>query len=189
VVHVDRNLGDSIEIACFSEDPLNAAQIRATLGSHPDISFVLNIPKNARIDGDAYQLSVRAGFAIGGVGDAMRALNIQDPSSYINQRTAFVERILQQHSRLTSFRRLDDSRYYLERSGLQSVVIFVSDDYDVTAESIREAIERYGEFDAFVTSNPNALQISPEASSAAASTGRLTYRWGDFMSALNQPWG
>jgi len=178
----------AVQIVCVRIDPLDAATLTSASTRYPNARFVLNIPKSARSTGDAYDVAKQLGISFGGLGDAMRALREEDPGDYVYPQTTFVERIFRQHSKIKGFERLDDSRYQLDRYGLPSVVVFVSEEYEVTAESVRLAIERYGEFDAFVTSNPHALEISPEALSAGEEAGRKVYRWREFMSAVRKPW-
>lgn len=188
LITVSRKNMSPAQIACVKFDPLEADNLRSILNRYPDVQFILNILKNARSAGATFALATETGVAFGGMGDAMRALRMDNPNKYVHRKTEYIERILSQHARVVGFERLDDSRYRLIRKGLPGITAYIGSDYEVTAEAVRLAIDRYGEFDAFVTANPNAIQISPQAATAAKHSNRRIFNWSGFMSAIHEPW-
>jgi hypothetical protein len=83
-----------------------------------------------------------------------------------------------------SFERIDDSRYKLTRGDLPTIIAYIDRDYEITADKVRRAVDKYGVFDVYVTSNPNATSVSPEAIAAAKQSGRRVFLWRQFLGAL-----
>ncbi|EHR0921367.1 hypothetical protein KS884_004579 [Vibrio parahaemolyticus] len=151
------------------------------------LDFLLNIKKDAYIDGQLLELGSSAGFAVGGLGDIFSALNDRDISTYISAEMSFIIRGLSQHTRVTGLERLDNRRFRIQRAGLDSVIILALNDYDFTAESVRSGIERYVEFDAILTSNPNCRRTG-NCEIAAESAGVRILSWGELLGQLNRAW-
>lgn len=177
--------GDNFIIFAKSEDRSTIESISA-IDIH-QLDFLLNIKKDAYIDGPLIELSSSAGFAIGGIGDIFSALNGRDISTYISAEMSFIIRGLSQHTRVTNLERLDNRRFKIHRTGLESVVILALNDYDFTAESVRAGIEKYIKFDAILTSNPNCRR-SGNCEKAAASAGVRIFSWGELLGQLNREW-
>ncbi|OEE57651.1 hypothetical protein [Vibrio splendidus] len=151
------------------------------------IDFLLNIKKEAYIDGQLLQLGSSAGFAVGGLGDLFSALNDRDISTYISAEMSFIIRGLSQHTKVTGLERLDNRRFRVQRAGLDSVTILALNDYDFTAESVRSGIEKYVEFDAILTSNPNCRRTG-NCEMVAESAGVRILSWGELLGQLNRAW-
>jgi hypothetical protein len=156
--------------------------------TQPSVDFILNIPKDAVYTGAALTAARQLNVALGGVGDAMRAMNEKFPRSYVFQEVKYVERIFEQQPAIEGFERLDNKRYLLQRRKRAAVTVYVSNAYEVTADEVRTAWEKFGSFDAFVTSNPSALAISSQATSAAETLGSRVLLWSEFMSDLHREW-
>jgi len=152
-----------------------------------DIDFVLNVSKEPYITQAALQKAEQEGFAIGGLGDAMRALRNGNMESYVNPEIHFILRGLRQHTRVSSVSRLDNRRFKVVRHGLPNVTILTLDEYDLTAEAVRNAIDSFPVFDAIVKSNPNG-RISSKSISAASASGIQIFKWGELLGALNRDW-
>jgi hypothetical protein len=185
LIEVSRKSMINAQIACVRVDEFETRDVDSILAKYPSIDFILNIPKNAKTAGEAYRKAASKGIAIG-VGDAMRAVAYEDPGSYIHPQTKYIERILSQHSRVEGFERIDNARYRIVRRSLPPLTVYISGAYEVTVDELRTAIEEYGEFDIFVTANPNALAISPQATNAARNAQRRVLQWVGFMSALHR---
>ncbi|CAJ1853169.1 hypothetical protein [Aeromonas jandaei] len=192
VEEIDANLlkitnhrGDEFIVFTKSED-------RSTLDSVAGIDverldFFLNIKKDAYIDGQLLALASRAQFAVGGLSDIYSALNNRNISDYISAEISFIIRGLEQHNRVTSVDRLDNRRFRIQRAGLNSVIVLALNDYDFSAESVRSGIDKYGEFDAILTSNPNCRRTG-NCEMAAASAGVRILSWRELLGQLNRVW-
>ncbi|WP_157834566.1 hypothetical protein [Oceanospirillum beijerinckii] len=151
------------------------------------VDFILNIKKDAYISGKLMQLMESADFSIGGLGDLYSALGSGNLSNYISKEMQFVIRGLSQHNKVKRIYRLDNRRFEIERKLLPDVTILVLNDYDLTAESVRSGIDKYGDFDSILTSNPNCRRSS-NAEKAAENSGRKIMSWGELMGNLNKKW-
>ena len=68
-----------------------------------------------------------------------------------------------------------------------TVTVLVLNEYDLTAEKVRKALDVYGDCDAIVTSNPNA-SMSSSAKEAGEASGKRVLLFPDLLSDLNRPW-
>src|SRR6266581_1023944 len=174
-----------IIVGTTAVDRFDASALTPFLEGTPEVSFVVNVPKESYITGNALRLGARHGIPIGGLGDLMRAVSLPDVSEYVSKEISFIERGLAQHTRIESYERLDDRRYLVRRHDLNDVHVVFLNEYDLTADHVRTARSRYGPFTMLVITNPNGRATS-SAVSAADAVGCSIYKWGDFMGALNR---
>lgn len=185
LLKVINDKGDEFIIFTKSEDH---STIESVAGVDVErLDFLLNIKKDAYIDGQLLQLATSAQFGIGGLADIFSALNGRTISAYISSEMSFIMRGLLQHTRVIDLERLDNRRFRIERVGLDSVVILALNDYDFTADSVRSGIEKYGEFDAILTSNPNCRRTG-NCQMAAYSASVKILSWGELLGQLNRAW-
>lgn len=149
-----------------------------------DFGFIVNVPKESYWTGDAIQLVVGRHCAFGGVGDLNRALAEDSPRDYVFREYAFIERGLQQHTAVDRLERLADRKYLIHRARRSSVCVVFLDAYELTADHVRTARERYGAFDHVVRSNPNG-RSTRQAIDAAKSMGVSVLDWRQLLGRLN----
>lgn len=184
-VKVVDGIGDGFLIFTRSEEFSTVNSVHAT--SIGNFDFFLNIKKDAHISGELIALASVYGFAIGDLSDLYRALQEKKISDYINPNISYIMRGLKQHNRVESFYRLDNRRFRIKRKGLDDVTIIALHNYDLTADIVRSAIEKYEEFDAIFTSNPNC-QRAKSAEVVAADAELKILNWGELMGDLNRKW-
>lgn len=184
-VKVVDGIEDGFLILTRSEEFSTANSIDAT--SVGSFDFFLNIKKDAHISGELLALASVYGFAIGDLSDLYRALQEKKISDYINPNISYIIRGLKQHNRVESFYRLDNRRFRIKRKGLNDVTIIALDNYDLTADVVRSAIEKYEKFDAIFTSNPNC-QRAKSAEVVAADAELKILSWGELIGDLNREW-
>lgn len=190
VIVVERKMLPTVRIAAVAVEVLDQQVLEDVLDQSGSICFVLNVPKEARITGAAIESARRAGIAIGDMGDTIRALRDEpNPASYVHADTKFIERGLRQHSQISSWRLLDRGRYEVATNRGYTVRVVVTRTYEVTADAVRTEFDRFdGDLDAYVTANPNAREVSPQALQVGAQIGLKVLRWSEFLGALNRPW-
>lgn len=150
------------------------------------VDFVLNIPKAGRFMGDAIERLALKNIGWGGLADSIRALRDFDRlGDYQERELTFVMRGLRQHGRVTSLTILDDHRILVVRQGLPDLVVFVGSMYQPTAETVRDAIDRYGDFDLFAATNPNS-DPTAEAIQVAADAGIQMLKWRETLASLHR---
>ncbi len=184
-VHVSRVEHEPILVGATAASRLDAPILRSVIDNHHDVGFVVNIPKESYIAGDAIALSSQRSIPVGGMGDLMRAISLFDVSSYVSPESKFVERGIAQHDRVRDYEQLADRLYRIERNGLVDVRVAFLNEYELTADHIRTARSRYGTFRMAVITNPNGKATSA-AEAAAQSMGCQVYKWGPFLGALNR---
>jgi hypothetical protein len=187
VIQVKREDGDELKIATMSSNRVDAQAIETLLKSTGDVDFVVNIPKDAYVVGDTFALADERNFGFGGVGDLFAALNSESVRTYLSSEFSFVLRSIRQHSKVVNVVRLDNRRLLIERKGLKPLSVLILNDYELTADHVRVGIERYGEFQAIVRSNPNS-RVTMAASTAADESGVRIFDWGEFLGQLNREW-
>lgn len=186
-VRVKRDRGDEYEVATMALTYVNKPDLLDLLTLETGVSFVTNVSKNAYYHGSALELAENRRIVLGDLGDLFRAMGSGYPTSYINPDVKFILRGLRQHNRISSVKRLDDRRYQLERVGLDSVIVLALHDYDLSADSLRNGLEKYGQCDAILAANPNCRPTTL-AEDAADSAGVRIYKWAELLGALNKSW-
>ena len=182
---INRDFG-LIKVATMSVNRIDANTLIELL-SDESVDFVLNVKGTPYITQCALEMSEKNQFGIGGVADAMRALRDGNASSYLDPEIFFVLQGLRQHTRVSSVVRLDNRRFKIDRRGLDSVKVITLNEYELTAEAVRNAIDSFPEFDAILKSNPNG-QILRSSTLAAESAGVRVFTWAELLGALNRAW-
>jgi hypothetical protein len=65
--------------------------------------------------------------------------------------------------------------------------VLVLNDYELTAEHVRNGIERYGQFQAIARSNPNS-RVTNAAATAADEAGIQIFSWSELFGQLKREW-
>lgn len=170
----------TVAVACVDQ-----GVVAAMLEQPHEFSFIVNVPKEAYVTGDALGLAATNSIPIGGLGDLMRAVRLSDVSEYVAPETHFIERGLKQHSRVANYKRLHDRLYAIGRWQFDSLTAVFLNAYELTADQLRTARDRYGIFDMVVVTNPNG-RVTSSALNVAGGLGCKIYKWGEFLGALNR---
>jgi hypothetical protein len=186
-LHIERKTGGSISVATMSARNVDEEAVAALLMDRKDIDFVVNIPRDAYVLGNTFALAAERNFGFGGLGDLYVALASESPRNYVNKEFEFVVRSLRQHTAVSQVTRLDDRRVLIQRKDLKPVTVLILNDYELTAEHVRNGIERYGNFEAIVRSNPNG-RVTTAATGAADESGIRIFNWKEFFGQLRQEW-
>jgi hypothetical protein len=185
LLEVDRVDNGQIIVATVAKATLDEVDLLELYNQDPPPQFVVNVTRESALTFSALQRSVARGIPVGGLGDIKRALVLADVTEYVKPEIDFVERGLRQHSRVSSFERVDERRYRVIRSGLPPLVVVLINEYDLTADHLRTARDRYGAFDRVLVTNPNG-RITTSALEVAESISVIAGHWGDFMKDLHK---
>ncbi len=177
----------SVRIATLSaKGAVTSEYLENAISDKKDVEFIINIPKDCYLTGGAIRFAQSRGIGLGGLGDLMRALRLECVGDYIPPTIEFIERGLRQHDRVSSFERLADLQYRIERTGaLPDVLVVFLHEYELVADHIRIARDRYGNFDIVVKTNPNG-GLTSSALAVADDLHCKIYKWGEFLGALNR---
>lgn len=182
---VDRVDDGRVPIAVVSTPTLDESDLIDLYNQNPAPQFVVNVSRESVLTPRAFQRSMARGVPVGGMGDIKRALALPDVTQYVDPEIEFVERGMRQHSRVDTFERLDERRYRVFRNGLPPIVVILINEYDLTADHIRTARDRYGAFDRVLVTNPNG-RITTSALEVAESMDVLAGHWREFMKDLHK---
>jgi hypothetical protein len=155
VVQIDRKAAPSAIVGVISAKQVEIGDYTQLLSTKPRPQFILNIPNVALWTGQAiYDLECE-GVAWGKMYDLYRALNQEDDVSvYRNPSWSFIERLFHQHNNINLVERLFDQVYRLHRKSGDSIVVALTDAYEVTADAVRTAYDTLAPFDILLKNTP-----------------------------------
>jgi hypothetical protein len=183
---VNRKEQDAVMLAATSVARLDAALLKGIITSAPERpDYVVNIPVESLVVGDAILLARRLGIGVGHFKELMGALAVPDVSQYRVRDLHFVEQNLPQHDKVESMEPVAERHYRVKRRGLLTITAVFLYEYDLTVDHVRKTKERYGSFDAIVITDPNG-GATGEAENLAATMNVRIYKWGPFLGALNK---
>ena len=185
VLHVSRSEHGPFVAGIVSAKCVEADAIRALVKSELGVEIIANIPKESHWTGGALRLAHDNNIATGGYGDLLRVIDLRNVRAFQSQETVFIERGLRQHDRISSFERVHDRLYRISRNGLPDLTVAMLNEYELTADHLRTAHDRYGPFSVVVVTNPNGKATS-NAEEAAQNMGAKILRWGRFLGRLNK---
>lgn len=169
-----------ISVTCVEPETL-----MTLVKSQFNVEIIANVPKESYWTGGALRLAHDNKIATGSYGDLLRVLDLQDVRTFQPKETEFVERGLRQHGRISSFERTYDRLYRISRKGLPELTVAMLNEYELTADHLRTARDRYGEFSVAVITNPSGSATS-SAEEAAQTMGVEILKWGPFFGRLNK---
>lgn len=180
---IQRDSFQPIHVAAISSSHVSADTICAIQREH-NVNFIVNIKKDGIFEGSIYNtLFGRCG--IGGMGDLLRCLREEDPTRYLNPEASFILRGLHQHSNVEQILRVAGNIYEARLNTRKTVRILSINDYDITVESVREALRQAQDFHVILKSNPNG-RITEEAVVAANASKKPILKWRQLLGYLAQ---
>ncbi|NTA10427.1 hypothetical protein [Agrobacterium tumefaciens] len=184
-VEILREEKDSFLAAVLGVENVTVEEVQASL-TDPQVEFIMNLPKESYWSGSAIECAASRPVGWGGFGDLVRATSYDDDvRTYENPDFKFINRGLRQHSNISSFDRLSDRCYEITRKRLGVIRVIFLHEYDIEADHIRSAVDRYGRAQIFVHANPNG-STSDAAHEAAKQIKAGVYKWGEFLGRLNR---
>jgi len=123
---------------------------------------VLNVPKNAKWLKSGIAAATETNMAFGGMGDLMSAIGhkLQDIRQFKKKENEFVERILRQHTNVLRIEEEVDRAYRVFRRSGAPLPIVLLNEYELTGDRIRAAVDDYGRFDIVLMTNPSGSATS-----------------------------
>jgi hypothetical protein len=184
--HIELSVKDvqqPVHIATMSVEAVTAVDLQEVVSSR-SIEFAMNIKGDALYDRSAIQFSKSVPIGLGGLGDLYTAAGEREFRNYLPKEARFILRGLEQHTAVSTVERLNNRLYLIERRAKSPLVILSLNDYDLTADSVRSGIQRFGNCDVILSSNPNC-RASRESIAAAGHCGVKLLKWGELLGELN----
>jgi hypothetical protein len=185
VLRVSRNKYDPFVAGIVSAKRVQADTVSPLVKPKLGVEIIANVPKEAYWTGEALKLARYNNVATGSYGDLLRVIDLRDVRAFEPKETQFVERGLRQHDRISSFDRVHDRLYRISRKGLPDLTVVMLNEYELTADHLRTARDRYGPFSVAVITDPNGGATS-SAEEAAEAMGVKILTWGPFFGRLNK---
>ena len=186
LIEIERKKYESFNAAIIGEKIVHSEAIQNIVSTSVGLEFIVNLPKQGIWTGDAIIAVEVYDIGWGGLGDLMSAINLEEVRGFQKKEYDFVERGLEQHDKVQRFHRMFDRVYEIVRCSHSPVVVALVNEYDLTAEHVRNAREKYGIFSIIVKTNPNG-RITEIAHQVAKSLGIEIFGWGGFLGRLNRP--
>lgn len=162
---------------------ITAAHVQPFFVSNMPPAFIVNIPTATPWRGDAIHLIHTSGAAFGSLGDLARAAHLEFPGSYRERETDFFHTAIRDHTNVSGVTMTYEKVFRVERYRGEALTIAMIDAYNVSAEDVRNARARYGDFDIAVKVNGYG-SVTTAAAQAAATFGAQALTFGEMMSRL-----
>lgn len=147
--------------------------------------LVINVPSNTLWRGAAINFvhSVPAAFGI--MGDIERAAHTSRAETFRDKNMGFFINAITQHKNVSGCSYVYDRVFQADRWDGTSLTIAVIDAYNMSAEDVRNARTRIGNFNVIVKSSSHGC-ITPQAEQAAISMGAEALTFGELMVRLSK---
>jgi len=185
VLRVSRSKYDPFVAGIVSTKCVRYDDVGPLVESVFGVEIIANVPKESYWTGGALKLAHDNDIATGAYGDLLRVINLQDVRAFQPRETQFVERGLRQHDCISSFERVHDRLYRISRNGLPDLTVAMLNEYELTADRLRTARDRYGHFSLVVITDPNGGATN-SAEEAAQIMGVEILKWGPFLGRVNK---
>lgn len=139
--------------------------------------LAVNVPSKTLWSGAAIDLIHAASAAFGTLGDVSRAASTKDAGTYRNKDMGFFINAMKQHANVSSVSYVYDRVFKVNQRIGTGLIVSVIDAYNMSAEDVRNARDKFGRFDVVVKSSSYG-SITGQAEAAAKSMGAqaLTFR-------------
>jgi len=160
---------------------LSDAQALFSGTTKPDL--VVNVPSATLWSGEAIDFIHNVPAAFGTLGDIARAAGTKAANLFRDKNMGFFINAMEQHQNVASVSYVYDSVFAVRCRNGTSVTVAVIDTYNMSAEDVRNARTRIGNFDVVVKSSSYG-SITDQAKTAAESIGAQALTFGVLMQHL-----
>lgn len=174
-VLIERKNLSSLLVATTAVEHVSRSVLEGLL-VEPIPDFIVNIPKESYVDGEAFEMLNYEGVPIGHEYELYKVLKDDDVSNYRNKHIGWIEQALSQDKNIEILERLHDRVFLIRRKGLDEIKIAFLWVYELTADKLRTAKRWFGDFDIVVISNPCGAATG-DADAVAKSLGCRILKW------------
>lgn len=160
---------------------LSDAQALFSGATKPDL--VVNVPSATLWSGEAIDFIHNVPAAFGTLGDIARAADTKAANLFRDKNMGFFINAMEQHKNVASVSYVYDSVFAVRSRNGTSVTVAVIDTYNMSAEDVRNARARIGNFDVVVKSSSYG-SITDQAKTAAESIGAQALTFSALMQHL-----
>lgn len=178
-VYIERIALSPILVATTAVEHVNKESVQNLL-LDPTPDFIVNIPKESFVDGEALALLKQAEVPISQEAELFKILDEDEIKTYKNKHVGWIEQALLQDNFLEMVEQLYDRVFLVKRKDLAELKIVFLFEYELTAAKLRTAKRWYKEFDIVVISNPCGSPTL-DAEKVALSIGCRIIKWYDIF--------
>lgn len=184
LIKVTHNDNNTYIVHILDSDIIDSKNFSHQIDLH-NLDFILAHKKDIYVTNNTILTTRIYKYAIGNMGDLLRALRDKNVNNYLAPDIEFVLNGLNQHGKIKSIEHLDNKRLLLKRTfPLNEIIVLIINDYDITAETIRFNKQVFKNFKIILCSNPNA-RISSSAKLVAKQLNILILKYGEFLGRIN----
>jgi hypothetical protein len=178
--------GSSFPLAVIGvKDVIQREHIEPIISGENKPMFVVNVPSKALWSGTAISLVHAAPAAFGTLGELSKAARLEVVSEYRNKTREFFYRAIRQHSNVYQVSLVYEAVVEAHRVRNGNLIIALVDAYNMSAEDVRNARDRFGTFDIAVKTSSYG-SVTSEAEEAAASFGAEALTFKGLMQRLSR---
>lgn len=145
--------------------------------------LVINVPSKTLWSGAAIDHVHEESASFGTFGDISRAASTGDAGSYRDKDMGYFITMLSQHGNVANVSYVYDKVFRANRMTGTSLVVAISDAYNMSAEDVRNARSQFGAFDVIIKASSYG-SITSQAEAAAQSMGAQALTYGELMRRL-----
>lgn len=165
------------------QNVIEQAEVESLFAGATVPKFVVNVPSKTLWSGNAIRRVHAASAAFGTLGDIARAAATEDAGSYRDKNMGFFINAMKQHGNVSGVSYVYERVFKADRKIGSSLTVAVIDAYNMSAEDVRNARDRFGHFDIVVKSSSHG-SITHQADAAAKSIGADALTFGQLMGWL-----
>jgi hypothetical protein len=167
------------------KETIQASDVTPLFSGATKPQLVINVPSITLWGGAAIKKIHAADAAFGKLGDVARAARLKDPGSFRDKTMGFFINAIEQHTNVSSVSYVYDSVLSVNRVSGSSLTVAVIEAYNMSAEDVRNARTRFGQFDVVVKSSSYG-SVTEEAVAAARTMGAQALTFRELMGRLNK---
>lgn len=166
-------------------DVVRCEHIEPILSGKTKPEFVVNVPSSALWSGAAISLIHSTSAAFGTFGELLKAARLEEVSTYRNKTREYFDRAIRQHTNVQEVSLVYDFVFEVHRCKGASLTIALIEAYNMSAEDVRNARDRFGSFDVAVKTTSYG-SVTSSAMEAAASMDAEALMFAELMQRLGR---
>lgn len=165
------------------KDVIQREHIEPIISGETKPEFVLNVPSKTLWSGAAISVIHSVPAAFGTLGELSKAARLEEVYTYRNKDREFFHRAIRQHSNVYNVSLVYEAVFEAHRTRGRNLIIALVDAYNMSAEDVRNARDRFGKFDIAVKTTSYG-SVTTEAEKAAESFGAEALTLKELMQRL-----
>jgi hypothetical protein len=186
LIEISSKNGKTIVVGVVEGEMITSIAVKGICESSSEKVNFLVAKSKSIWEGSAIDYAHQSNMGWGGMGDITSAFHTDRYGEIQKKEYLFVESNLSKHSKVSRLERLYDRVFKVHRiGGLSSLTVTLINSYELSAEEVRHARDKYGKFDVILKTNPNGNPTG-RAYLAAEEIDAEICKWGELLGRLNK---